>query len=59
MKRLRYVLDRIAARLEPHCPDDWNDCHRPCARCRRVWDREQRIACYEAARTLPIARISQ
>jgi len=60
VKWLRYMLDRIAAFAEPHCPDDWNDGHMDfeyCCRCERVEARNVRLASYRAAKRLPKARV--
>ena len=58
--RLRYTLDRIAAWITPHCPDDWSDEHLDfeiCQRCARISRRNERIARYRIARRLPEARV--
>jgi hypothetical protein len=54
---LRYILDRVVARVEPFCSYDWMDLHE-CNKCRRIKARNRRIATYRQQR-LPRARLLQ
>lgn len=55
MKWLRYLLDRIAARVEPYCQYDWMDLHE-CERCERIARRNRRLAEYRLNKRMPKAR---
>jgi hypothetical protein len=55
MTWLRYLFDRIGARVEPFCQYDWQDLH-DCEKCSRITARNRRIADYRLSKRLPNAR---